>query len=77
LFSKEFVICVLAANLLAWPVVFILTGYWLRNFAYRTNQGIFIFVFSLIFTMAVALITVGILALRAARANPADSIRYE
>lgn len=77
LFSKEFVICVLAANLLAWPVVFILSGYWLRNFAYRTDQGIFIFVFSLIFTMTVALVTVGILAVRAARANPADSIRYE
>jgi len=77
LFSKEFVICVLVANILAWPIVFVLSGYWLQNFAYRTDQGIFIFVFSLIFTMAVALVAVSILAVRAARANPADSIRYE
>jgi putative ABC transport system permease protein len=77
LFSKEFVICVLVGNLIAWPIAFILAGHWLRNFAYRTDPGLFVFAISFVFTMAVALVTVGLLVFRAAGANPAVSLRDE
>ncbi|MDH4198573.1 MAG: hypothetical protein OEW05_14255, partial [Candidatus Aminicenantes bacterium] len=61
---------VLLANLVAWPVGYVLMQNWLRNFAYRTSVGPAIMVVSGAAALAVALITVGVQAYRAAAANP-------
>ncbi|MDH4196717.1 MAG: ABC transporter permease, partial [Candidatus Aminicenantes bacterium] len=68
---------VLLANLVAWPVGYVLMQNWLRNFAYRTSVGPAIMVVSGAAALAVALITVGVQAYRAAAANPVRSLRYE
>jgi putative ABC transport system permease protein len=68
---------VLAANLVAWPVAYILMDRWLRNFAYKVSIGGTAFVAAAALTLAIALVTVFSQSVRAALANPADSLRHE
>jgi putative ABC transport system permease protein len=77
LLSKEFVTWVLAANIIAWPVGYLVLSDWLRNFAYRTEVTPFVFILSALFALAVAGITVSLQTRRAAQANPVESLRYE
>jgi putative ABC transport system permease protein len=75
--SREFAVLVLAANLVAWPAAWFFMGRWLRGFAYRAELSPWSFVLSGAAALAVALLTVGALSVRAASANPADALRYE
>jgi putative ABC transport system permease protein len=75
--SKEFVWWVVIAALIAWPVGFYLMNRWLGNFAYRIDIGFGIFVMSGALVLFIALLTVGFQAIKAAVANPVDSLRYE
>jgi len=75
--SKQFAKWVLLANCLAWPVAYYIMGRWLKNFAFRTDIPILIFVLSGLLVLAVALLTVSFQSIRAATKNPADSLRYE
>jgi putative ABC transport system permease protein len=68
---------VLLSNLLAWPVSYIVMHKWLQSFAYRTHLGIGEFALSGILALALAAAVVSYQCVRAAVANPADSIRYE
>jgi putative ABC transport system permease protein len=77
LLSKSFTKWVLVANLIAWPIAFVVLGSWLESFAYHIDIGIMIFVLSGAMALAIALLTVGYQAVKAASANPADCLRYE
>ncbi len=77
LLSSEFTAAILLANLIAWPVAYYLMQKWLANFAYRIDLGIGLFILSALLALAVALITVGWQSLKAATANPANSLRQE
>jgi putative ABC transport system permease protein len=75
--SKEFAILVLAANIIAWPVAYYGINRWLENFAYRITPGIGLFILAGVIALMIAVFTVSYHALKAARANPVDSLRYE
>jgi putative ABC transport system permease protein len=75
--SKEYAFCVLAANLLAWPLAYVAAKRWLENFAYRTSLDAGTFVLASLLAFAFAMLSVGYQVFRAARANPVDSLRYE
>jgi putative ABC transport system permease protein len=75
--SKEFTKWVLVANIIAWPIAYVAMNHWLQNFAYRTNIGLGTFILAGVLALVVALLTVGYQAIKAARANPVDSLRYE
>lgn len=77
LLSKEFLILVVVANLIACPLAWYVTNQWLEAFAYRTTVGISLFVVTFMLALATTLITVGIQTIRAAIANPVNSLRYE
>jgi len=77
LLSKQFAKWVLLANLLAWPCAYILTKNWLQGFAYRSAIAWWLFALTGAGTLIIALLTVSFQAMRAARANPVDSLRYE
>jgi putative ABC transport system permease protein len=68
---------VFLANIIGWPIAYYAVRKWLQNFAYRTNIGLEIFLLSTILILFVALGTVSYQAIRAALANPVDSLRYE
>ncbi|UCC41810.1 MAG: ABC transporter permease [Candidatus Aminicenantes bacterium] len=75
--SKQFTKWVLVANLIAWPVAYYFMGRWLQNFAYRTRLDILTFALSGILVLTIALLTVSYQSIKAATANPVDSLRYE
>jgi putative ABC transport system permease protein len=77
LLSKEFTKWVLLANLIAWPVAYFAVNQWLQNFAYRINIGPGTFILAALLALIIALLTVGYQAVRAARANPVNALRYE
>lgn len=77
LLSKDFIKLVLAANLLAWPIAWFAMDRWLQDFAYRINIGWWIFALAGGMALLIALITVSTLAIKAALANPVESLRYE
>jgi len=75
--SKEFVILVAIANVIVWPVAYFLLRKWLETFAYRVEIGFAVFFLTGLAVLSVSLLTIGGQVLRAAMANPADSLRYE
>ena len=77
LLSKEFTRLVLLANLIAWPVVFLAARHWLQDYAYRVEPGVTVFVAGGLVALTVAWITASWHTLRAAHANPVDSLRSE
>ena len=75
--SKEFLILIAAANVIAWPVSYYLMNKWLEDFAYKTEIGIGVFLISGLAVLVIALITISFQAVKAAISNPVNSIRYE
>jgi len=77
LLSKDFVKLVLISNIIAWPVAWYVMNKWLQNFAYRITIGWWIFILAGMMALVIALLTVSFLSIRAALANPVESLRYE
>ena len=77
LLSRHFIGLVLIANLIAWPLAWLALHRWIQDYAYRVAISWWVFVVAGISALAVALGTVGFLAMKAARSNPADSLRTE
>jgi putative ABC transport system permease protein len=77
LLTKEFSKWVIVANIIAWPIAYFAMQKWLQGFAYRTSLSLHIFVLSAVIALAIALLTVSYQALRAAKADPIRSLRYE
>ncbi len=68
---------IIIANLIAWPISWWVMRNWLENFAYHTDIKISIFLLAGIITVLIAGFTVSLQAIRAAAANPVDSLRHE
>lgn len=75
--TREFVILVVIANLIAWPVAYYIMMRWLENFVYRIDVGLSSFILAGLAAVLIALITVSYHALRAALTNPVEGIRHE
>jgi putative ABC transport system permease protein len=77
LLTREFAVWVLMANLIAWPVAYYIMNSWLKNFAYRVNLNLGVFVLAAIIALIIALSTISFQTIKAARANPVESLKYE
>lgn len=77
LFSKDFILLVLIAILLATPIAWYLTGRWLQNFAYHINMQWWIFPLAGLLAVTIALVAVGFQSMKAALVNPVKSLRSE
>jgi putative ABC transport system permease protein len=77
LLSTDFGKWVVLANLIAWPVAYMLMNTWLENFVYRTEIALWYFPVSLLFGLILALITISGKTISAAMANPVHALRYE
>jgi putative ABC transport system permease protein len=75
--SRDFVRLVLIASLIAIPLSWWAMNKWLDNFAYKTSVNWLLFAGSTLFMMIIALITLSIQTVRAASANPVESLRSE
>jgi hypothetical protein len=75
--TQEFLKWILLANLLAWPIAYFVMTKWLQEFAYKVSMGPFVFIMSACLTLMIAVLTVSYHSMKAAFANPVDSLRYE
>ena len=77
LLSKDFTKWVLVANLVAWPIAYFAMHLWLQSYAYRIDLHWWAFGAAGFSALAIALITVSYQSIKAAVANPVDSLKYE
>jgi len=75
--SRDFLILVLIAAMIAFPVAWWAMNRWLGDFAYRIDIGWWVFVVAGIAALLIALLTVSFQAIKAAIANPVKSLRTE
>jgi putative ABC transport system permease protein len=75
--TKEFVLLISIANVIAWPVVFIVMRKILQNYPYRIPIGIHYFLLTGAASLLVAVLTILYLSVKSALRNPVDSLRYE
>jgi putative ABC transport system permease protein len=68
---------ILIAILIFTPLSWISMNWWLQSFAYRTNIDVWIFIFAALSIILIALITVSSQTIRAAKANPVNSLRRD
>ncbi len=77
LLSKEIVILVGISVLIAWPITFYIMKGWLQDFYFRINLSPIEFLLSLLVGLGITWLTIIYKAVKAATANPTDSLRYE
>ncbi len=75
--SRDFVKWVALANLIAWPAAYLIMHRWLQDFAFRIKMNVWMFILSGAAALALAFLTTGSQAIKAATADPATSLRYE
>jgi putative ABC transport system permease protein len=75
--TKDFTKWVLVANVIAWPIAYFAMQTWLQNFAYKTGMGAWTFILSAGVSFVIAFFSVGYQSIKAALADPANSLRYE
>ena len=77
LINKDFLVPLIAANLLAWPAAYYAARHWLQSFAVRVSPGAGVFLLGGAVVITVAVLTVCARSVRMAAANPVDSLRWE
>ncbi len=77
LISKDFVVLVVVASLIAFPVAWWALNRWLEDFAYRIKIDWWVFLLASILSLVIALVTVSFQAIKAAIANPVNSLKVE
>jgi putative ABC transport system permease protein len=75
--SKEIFILISVSALIAWPLIYFIASRWLENFYFRINPGAMSFLAGLFIAIIVAVITISYRIMKAARVNPAQSLKYE
>lgn len=77
LLTGKFTRWVLLANLLAWPVAFILIRKYIQMYAYRIELPVWVFFLTALGTYLIALIAISVQSVKAGTENPAKTLRYE
>lgn len=77
LIVKKFLLIVLIANILAWPIGWVMMQTWLDQFSYHVPLNVYVFPIAGLLTAAMALISVSFKTIAAATANPIKSLRVE
>ncbi len=75
--NSDFIKWVIIAFAVAMPIAYIVLKKWLHNFAYQTDLSWWIFALAGFITIVIALFTVSMQSLRAAKRNPVEALRYE
>ena len=75
--SKEFVMLVGIAFVVASPIAYFVMDRWLSGFAFRADLSPLLFVGAGLVALVIAVLTVSYQSIRSAIANPVESLRYE
>ena len=77
LLSKEFLVLVIIANLIAFPLAKLVIEMLLNRYVFRTDVSVWLFIAVGIFTFVITFLTIGSQTIKAAAANPVEALRYE
>lgn len=77
LLSREIILLIVLANIIAWPVAWYFMDQWLASFAYHIDINIWLYILAAVAAILIALITVSTQTIKAAIRNPANTLRYE
>jgi putative ABC transport system permease protein len=77
LISKDFLILIAIAIIIAVPVAYYLMNNWLKNYVYRTDIGLVLVLLAALLTIIITFVTISYKAYQAAVMNPANSIKTE
>jgi putative ABC transport system permease protein len=77
LLSREFGKLIVIAFVLATPLAWLAVDWWLQNYTYKVEVGIFVYMLAGTFSILIAWLTMGYQSIRAATSNPAQSLRSE
>jgi putative ABC transport system permease protein len=77
LLNKDFIKLVAAANLIAFPIAYIVINRWLSAFEFRISISFLPFAIAIGLSLVIAILTVSIQSLKVVRANPVDALKYE
>ncbi|MCZ4223410.1 ABC transporter permease [Pedobacter rhodius] len=77
LLNKDFIKLVAIANLIAFPLAYIIVNKWLSAFEYRVSISALPFISALSISVIIAVLTVSIQSVKVAKANPVDALKYE
>lgn len=75
--SKDFIILVMVAFVIAAPIGYYMMTRWLESFAYKTEMGVFVFILAAVISFGIAWLTVGFESIRAALSNPVKALKNE
>ncbi|HZX10196.1 MAG TPA: ABC transporter permease [Acidobacteriota bacterium] len=75
--SKEFLILVGIANVIAWPLAYVLMKNWIRSYSYHTHVHLWMFFGAGIIALLIAFFTVSYQSIKAASKYPVESLKYE
>ena len=75
--NRDFIKLVLIANLLSWPITYLLAKDWLSNFSYQIDMPLTPYLFATAISMFIALLTVSTQSYLAANSDPVEAIKYE
>jgi len=75
--SKEIIVLVSVATIIACPAIFFIAKNWLQNYQYKITLTVFDFLIGFIIAVSIAVLTITYRTLKAARKNPSESLRYE
>ncbi len=77
LVSKDFMVLIIIAMVIAIPVAWFVMNKWLENFVYKTEVYWWVFALAGLTTLIIALITISLQAIKTALANPVKNLRTE
>ena len=77
LLNRGFVKLVIIANVIAWPIAYLILKDWLDGFAFRTNLSAWPFVVAGSLTLLLTIAVVSLQAFKTANANPANNLKYD
>ena len=77
LFVRDYAVLILLANLIAWPLAYIITNKWLQSYAYRVNQDVMPYLFVCLFIFITAFSMITVQCFKAGSSNPVKSLRTE
>ena len=77
LLNKDFIKLVAIANVIAFPLAYIIINKWLSAFEYRIAISFLPFALAIVISVLIAVLTVSIQSIKVAKANPIDALKYE
>ena len=77
LLGKQYFLILFVGLMIGVPVAFLTMNEWLNEFTYRVNISAGLVLISVLFIFTVSFLTISIKTVRAAKANPVDSLKYE